>query len=332
MKILSLRQRGVSLIDVMIAVAVLATGMLAMAALQASLVRAGAESRTRSQAVALAEGVLGSLRSRADADISVYRAITAANWKNYVDDRIDTPAAGDYRAAFTVNAEIDRFVLRETSAECGANNFPCFRAATAADAVDKNDPEYKRIAANVSWRDAGDTLHEIRLVDILSSLPSSNSEILVEKDLSKSPKNASGPQVHIPIPKDVGIIPIAIGDGRETAATNPRPVIDTRTGVPTTRFDVLTYQNETSAAEVQRRIENQAFTCRCQFGAAPTGSSFFTDPVRPTFWNGQRYATPKFASEVGASHPRRPRRPASARARSATTAAATTTTRAPHRA
>lgn len=309
---ISLRQRGVSLIDVMIAVAVLATGMLAMAALQGSLVRAGSESRTRSQAVALAEGVLGSLRSRADADIDVYRALTTANWKNYVDDRIDTPSAGDYRAAFTVGAAVDRFVLRETSAECGAGNFPCFRAPTAADAIDANDPEYKRITVNVSWRDASSTgaavgdpgLHEIRLVDILSSLPSSNSEILVDKDLSKAPKNAAGPQVHVPIPKDVGIIPIAIGDGRETAATNPKPVIDTRTGVPTTRFDVLTYRNETTAAEVQRRVENQAFTCRCQFGVAPTGSTFFTDPVRPTFWNGQRYATPKFASEVGATPPK----------------------------
>lgn len=300
----SLRQRGVSLIDVMIAVAVLATGMLAMAALQGSLVRAGSESRTRSQAVALAEGVLGSLRSRADADIEVYRALTTANWKNYVDDRIDTPSAGDFRAAFTVAAEVDRFVLRETSAECGASNFPCFRAATVADLPNANDPEYKRITANVSWRDAGNTLHEIKLVDILSSLPSSNSEILVDKDLSKSPKNAAGPQVRIPIPKDVGIIPIAIGDGRETAATNPKPVIDTRTGVPTTRFDVLTYRNESTAAQVQRRVENQAFTCRCEFGITPTGSTFFTDPVRPTFWNGQRYVTPKFASEVGATPPK----------------------------
>lgn len=301
------RARGVSLIDVMISVAVLATGMLAMAALQGSLVRAGAEARTRSQAVALAEGALGALRSRADADIAVYQNLTTANWATIVgDSSITAPPAGTYRENFTVGATVDRFVLRNTAAACGAGNVPCFRPATAADSASGSIAEFKRITATVRWTDAGGATHDISLVDVLSSLPSANSDLLVDRNLSGSPRNAPGPSVRIPIPDEVGIIPIGIGDGRETAATNPKPVIDTRSGVPTTRFDVLTYRNDSTSAQVQRRVENNVVACRCRFGppsVATPGATFFTEPVRPTFWNGSRYATPTFAVDDQVTHP-----------------------------
>ena len=297
---------GVSLIDVMISVAVLATGMLAMAALQASLVRAGAESRTRSQAVAIAEGVLGALRARADADVNAYTNLTTANWATLVaDTTLTAPPQGTYRENFTVASTVDRFVLRRTSAACGAGNVPCFRSANVGEAFDAASAEFKRVTTTVSWTDAGGQRHDISLVDVFSSLPSSNSELLVNRDLSGSPRNAAGPSVNIPIPDEVGIIPIGIGDGRETAATNPKPIIDTRSGVPTTRFEVLTYRNDSTSAQVQRRIENNVFACKCQFGPpSPTESGdFFTEAIRPTFWNGTRYATPTFAEDDEVTHP-----------------------------
>ena len=298
---------GVSLIDVMISVAVLATGMLAMAALQASLVRAGAESRTRSQAVAVAEGVLGALRSRVDADVDNYTNLDDATWAGIVNDAtLTAPTQGTYRENFTVTADVSRFVLRETTAECGAGNVPCFRDATVADTFDAADPEFKQVTATVSWTDAGNQAHSIQLVDVFSSLPSANSDLLVDRDLSGTPRNAAGPSVNIPIPDEVGIIPIGIGDGRETAATNPKPVIDTRSGVPTTRFDVLTYRNETTSAQVQRRVENNVLACTCKFGppiVTDADADFFTEPVRPSFWNGTRYATPTFAVDDKVTHP-----------------------------
>lgn len=301
------RATGVSLIDVMISVAVLATGMLAMAALQASLVRAGAESRTRSQAVAIAEGVLGALRSRVDADIDTYQELTGDTWSTIVNDAtITDPDAGTYREDFAVVGEVQRFKLFEEAADCGAGNVPCFREADDADPFSSVDPEYKQVTATVSWTDAGGLTHDIALVDVFSSLPSSNSELLVDRDLSGTPRNAAGPSVNIPIPDEVGIIPIGIGDGRETAATNPKPVIDTRSGVPTTRFDVLTYRNDQTSAQVQRKIENTVLACTCRFGP-PTvddaSATFFVEPVRPSFWDGQRYATPTFAVDDKVTHP-----------------------------
>ena len=299
--------RGVSLIDVMISVAVLATGMLAMAALQASLVRAGAEARTRSQAVALAEGVLGAIRSRADADINVYQQLSSDTWQTVVaDTSITAPSVGTFRENFVVDAEVTRYKLFETAADCGAGNVPCFKSADDADPFSSDDPEFKQVAATVTWTDAGGTDHEISLVDVMSSLPSANSDLLVDRDLSGLPRNAAGPSVNIPIPDEVGIIPIGIGDGRETAATNPKPVVDTRSGVPTTRFDVLTYRNDSTSAQVQRRIENDVIACTCQFGPPTVDdatATFFTTPVRPTFWDGTRYATPTFASDDKVTHP-----------------------------
>ena len=59
----SRRSNGFSLIEVLIAVVVLATGLLAVGALQASLTRNAADSRIRSEAVAIAETVTERLRA-----------------------------------------------------------------------------------------------------------------------------------------------------------------------------------------------------------------------------------------------------------------------------
>ena len=56
------RSGGFSLIEVMIAVVVLATGLLALAALQASLTRSSAEAKTRSRVAAMLSARMDELR------------------------------------------------------------------------------------------------------------------------------------------------------------------------------------------------------------------------------------------------------------------------------
>jgi type II secretory pathway pseudopilin PulG len=311
--------QGFSLIDVMIAVLVLATGMLALAALQGGLVRSSAETRSRSQAAAIAEGALGAVRAESDDNSAWYDTLTGwddpdetdptGTWASQLaDSGITTPMVGVYGENFTVDAHVARMAPSRDTGVCGAANVPCFvllgegEDAEVVATGDRRIGEYKRIETIVRWTDAAGETHEIRMSDVISSLPSANSEQLVNRELDAAKRRLGGPKVRIPIPDDAGIIPIAIGDGRDTAATNPKPVLDTSFGTQDTKFDVLTYAAADGAAEVQRRIETQAIACRCRFGAPldiPSTDTFFTTKVRPTIWNGTRYATPKTAESEG---------------------------------
>ena len=57
------RIAGFSMIDVLVSIVVLATALLALAALQGALTRNNADSRARSQVAAYSEGLLDQLRS-----------------------------------------------------------------------------------------------------------------------------------------------------------------------------------------------------------------------------------------------------------------------------
>lgn len=311
-RIAARHNRGFSMIDVMIAVVVLATGMLAMAALQAGLTRSAAEARSRSNAVTIANGVLDAVRAVGDQSVADYVALSDATWKASVDavegnTNLTQPPAATYGDTFTVAVEIDRFGSKSTSADCGgAANTPCFKEIAAGDPA-SDRPEFKRVTATVSWTDAANVAQTVSLSDVLSALPSANSELLVSRVLRPSPE-ARRPRVLIKVPDEQGIIPIAVGTdeyGREqsTAATNPKPLRDETTGSAGTRFDTLNYAAAGANAEIQRKIETQVVTCTCTFGPPPaedaddlpTGSveSFFQTKLRPTFWTGSRYAVPE---------------------------------------
>ena len=65
------RNHGFSMIDVLVAIVVLATGLLALAALQGALTRSSTDSRARAQIAAYADGLVDQLRA------SGYRNIAA---------------------------------------------------------------------------------------------------------------------------------------------------------------------------------------------------------------------------------------------------------------
>src|SRR4051794_18940294 len=57
-----LRQMGFSMLDVLVAIVVLATGLLALAALQGAVTRNGVDSRARSQVAAYTQSVIERMR------------------------------------------------------------------------------------------------------------------------------------------------------------------------------------------------------------------------------------------------------------------------------
>lgn len=275
-------RRGFSLIEVLIAVLVLSVGLLALGALQASLVRSSTESKARSVALAIAEQQLEGMRTFSSVDTPGYADI---------DDAEDT-VAHDQLGDVTVGVAVERFGFDRVSGQFVAvdnNSAPLsdFNGASGAAPQFVNGQEFKRVTVEASWV-ASDGDKSVVISDIISSVNPEGSARVMAKPVQSSGR----PQVLYRDPSlEAGVIPIAIGDGTDTAATNPRPEVAGRNNnsrVIETRFDVLTYQGQgDNTALVQSRVETVVVGCTCQETATQDPS------YRPAYWNGARYTRPQ---------------------------------------
>src|SRR5688500_5061444 len=109
--------RGFSLIEVMLSIVVLATGMLALAALQAKITRNGADAKNRSYAVMAATDVLERARRDSEANADTYRLLASTARQNWTAPyNLGTPATG---ATFQFERTVARFVDETSPAACG---------------------------------------------------------------------------------------------------------------------------------------------------------------------------------------------------------------------
>ncbi len=280
------RRAGFSLIEVLIAVVVLSVGLLALGALQASLVRSSAEAKARAGALSLAEDRLERMRSFGDN----YHGLTGTT--ETTADLGGTISGVDYTRRTTVQRYAydrvsDAFVAVASTAN---GSLPAMGAAGAAPQW-ASGVEFKRIEVAVSWADAQGGNRTVRVTDSLSSVsPGSGLPAT-----SVTRVGARSPRVLINNPENIpGVIPIAIGDGTDTAATNPRPEVagqGNNQAVIETRFEVLTYQGISSdLAQVQARVETIVVGCTCD-KTTGTGNGY-----RPTFWNGTHYVAPELTT------------------------------------
>lgn len=292
--------RGFSLIEVLIAVLVLATGMLALAALQGSITRNSVDAKVRSQGLAAAVTVLDTVRARASASNSDYEGLAtgAGSWSSWAPPAFGgSPSAA---ATFQTRTTVTRFVRDSTTAGCGsAANVPCFRPAAAGDAYRLNDTaEFKRITVDVSWTDGTGASRQVSVNDLVTSVTRDKTPSVMNQ--TPTPPTGGGePVARIPRPSEAGIIPIAVGDGQETAASNPKPTHGRERGrTDETSFQVYTYETEANnVARLKRVIDNRVLGCRCELGALPTGTNaYFSLPKQPTYWNGIEYIEPKDGS------------------------------------
>lgn len=277
------RRSGFSLIEVLIAVVVLSVGLLALGALQASLVRSASESKARAGALSLAEDRLERMRSFGDN----YNGLTGTTESTA--QLGGTIGGVDYVRTTTVQRyAFDRITNAFIAVASTADG--ALPAMGAAGASPQWSPgvEFKRLEVTVSWADAQGGNRSVRVTDSLSSVsPGSGLPAT-----SVTRVGARSPRVLIANPESIpGVIPIAIGDGTDTAATNPRPEVagqGNNQAVVETRFEVLTYQGigNTDLAQVQARVETIVVGCTC---AQSNGSG---TAYRPTFWNGNRYVAP----------------------------------------
>jgi prepilin-type N-terminal cleavage/methylation domain-containing protein len=284
-----LRNRGFSLLEVLISVAILAFGLLALASLQAALIRSGSDAKARSVALSVAKDRVEELRS--------YRGIGDFTDLTDSTDVVQDSIAGgvDYQVTTTVT----RYAYNSDPNNDGDTSDGAFvevaddSAEQTGNFVDEN--EFKRISVAVEWTDANGVEQNVVVEDAIGSVDPANTGKIARRDPDSAQRR---PQILITDPSlDAGVIPIAIGDGSETAATNPRPDVDTGIALQTS-YDIYTFAalndssgNSTGEALAQSRVETFIVGCRCDTEEADSS----TVDYRPTFWDGTRYVPPEEA-------------------------------------
>lgn len=279
---------GFSLIEVLLAVAVMSFGLLALASLQNSIMRSSSNSKAQSVALSLAKDKLEDLRTYQT--MAQYRALTDKAVPTCPDVDCISVGGVDYIRSWNVA----RFAF--PSPYTAASQFSLQADTTVLGGAFSDSNEFKKITVTVSWVDPTGATQSLAVEDAISALTPTDSANLGSVGKNVRPR---GPEVIIKDPSlTAGVIPIAIGNGSDTAATNPRPEVigqGNSSTVVETRFDVLTYAALSGGnALAQQRVETTVVGCECS-ASATTAVGF-----RPTYWDGLRYVPPIAATYTNA--------------------------------
>ena len=272
---LTSRARGFSLIEVLLAIVVLSVGLLALAALQGGLVRNSADSKSRSTASTIAKDTIEDFR-----DFN-----TGSQYNAIADSGATTITRGGTSYSRTVT--VSRYVLNADPNDDGDTTDGGFAINANDTAAIVDTPEFKLVDVNVSWVGAAGDTQRVRYFDTISSIDPTDAALAITP---KPPVVRRDPEIRIFTPSEEGIIPIAIGDDTQAAASNPRPQQFTEGVTGTTRFSVQTYLEDQTNPLLQQRLDVAATTCVCELdGTTSTDSNL---AFEPSFWDGLEYTTP----------------------------------------
>lgn len=148
------KQSGFSLIEVLIAISVLAVGLIAMARFQATVLQGSSLARERSEAVALAEQKIEELRN--------YR------------DAINTTTALDYSeiaASCATTGTVETTVYSNSS---NTGNTVYTRTCTSTAPVNSGNYSYTQITVKVTWSRPGATAGTDAQISLSSVITNAN--------------------------------------------------------------------------------------------------------------------------------------------------------------
>lgn len=283
-------RKGFSLIEVMVAVVILSFGLLALAALQASLFRAGAESKARESATAIAQQVIEDART--------FAFVTPpTGYTGYAYQGLDTANLGK-----TTMGGVEFTTTRTVSRWVNASGTTTFQIDTAnTGAVTSGIPEFKMVTVAVSWADEAGNPKSVEIKDAISAIAPSDAA-----QVAKKPGDGpEAPKVHIEPPNkdNPQVVPIAVGGDQSSASSNPKPQQFVQDVSAATVFSVMTFTGSSSAEQVllNRKLDVAAVSCICSAGGVSTTAN---PKFEPTVWSGLQlaYLQPKTSaagSKVG---------------------------------
>jgi len=292
-------QSGFSLIEVMIAVIVLATGLLALAALQINLTSSSADAKARSRIAALLASAIDDERANGFSNIATFAtpvtasAAPACTAGTSLENAICTAQQDAGVSNLQVTQTVSEWYGLSTSSGPFTTTAPCGTPAACAKLI---YGDYKTIQLAANWTDATGGSRSLSASTIASLIGLSASDTLRNKPLTTS--SSMIPTVHETNPSSTpGVIPVAVGNGSNSASTNPRPTLGNV--LPSTTFNTLNYNtgglNGSLSATIQKRVETTVAECVCHgSNSNPLSGDVFlgTTTYRPSYWNGLQYSNP----------------------------------------
>jgi prepilin-type N-terminal cleavage/methylation domain-containing protein len=279
-------QRGFSLLEVVIAIAIFAIGMLALASLQGSLTRSSVDANLRSIAANMAERTIEDLQAFGRIDTDPANLIPAYN------DIVDVPAATVTWGGIPFTRTID---VTDYFYTVASDTF----STTAPAGIVVSD--FKLLSVNVAWGDAAefqldDTSSftnaelgtgEITLTTMISSTTTQGSSRTATQDDDSD----FNPFINYTPGANPDIVSLALTGSKFKESLTPEPEVF-RENLET-RFDVITYSQAGPQALFLRREEFIAVTCECELRAADSGHP----GRRPAIWAGDEYIEPQFVAK-----------------------------------
>ncbi|NNK52208.1 MAG: prepilin-type N-terminal cleavage/methylation domain-containing protein [Xanthomonadales bacterium] len=282
-----IRNKGFSLLEILLAIVIFVVGMLALAHLQTNLTRSATDANTRTVAAGIAEEIIEELRG--------FR-------------RISTDPNGTVFAF----ADIDDALVADTVPRGGINyvvtaDVKGYDFNSDLTAVTETDPavagvvyDFKTIELTVTWNnnqefliDEGTTIANtdmdsgyIALKDVIHSTPA-----LADAVIAADEEPAGGPIVDYTPGLNPDIVAIQLSnDAKFKESTQPKPDVIRRDELVETWFDVITYNTVTNdeggdESYFLRREEFLVVSCECTLRGADSDNPGF----KPTVWNGKEY-------------------------------------------
>jgi len=289
------------MIDALVSIIVMATALLALAVLQGALTRNTADARARSQIAQFGEGVIDQLRQAGYSALTNGTTSIAKTAPSSPASCTNTNVTGFSRANALYCAEqaagvsslaasqtVATYTYSNPSQQGGTNCSGKFVAGTGGSCADSLTAAYKDVSLTMTWNDATGTPRTLTQHTIVNSLALDSGQGL--QNSSNFVGSVTSPIVRQISPVVPGVIPIAMGNNTDTAATNPRPELSTTTNA--TSYNVLTYKDLITQVQIQQRIETTVVGCSCKYGNQLT-SGVFAPAWRPTFWDGTHYIEPQ---------------------------------------
>jgi Tfp pilus assembly protein PilV len=295
-----LKQRGFSILEVVIGIFVFVVGMMALAALQGALTRAMTDAKVRTTAASIAERTIerqrgfGRLMTDPGGQLFAYNDITSSSSWATSDNNI-TNSSSWATSDKTISANgviytIDQ-VVTDYYYSLAADGFchtgeGCPTGALAS--------TYKQVEVTVSWNTAqsfrGDEGTEIRaanlgggnikLTSMIPALVTSASALVMEA----SDSTTLVPPVTYTPGLNPDIVSLSLGDTKFKESLLPEPDVARTDQLVETRFDVITYSSA-GVSRFLRREEFAAVSCECTLEAANADAP----GRRPVIWAGDEY-------------------------------------------
>lgn len=269
--------KGFSLIEVMIALVILAVGILGISKLQATLIRASSDATQRTVAVSVAQQKIDDLKSFAKLTVGTATdtipdawvpgvADTLLSFEHIADNKGGTIGQADASTPFPITIGNYAYLLSWDVTDYYYVGTPSV-ATTPVPAG--TDVDFKRVTINVAWTDEGGDSQNIALDTVIDSYAPALTALANNSSSGGIPPQASYLPEAAPDVIDIGV-DTGNSTNRQTSKPLPDALSQGSNANTLVSFEVITYHvdpSDSSEFFADRQEEFQTVDCTCELSA-----------------------------------------------------------------